>query len=262
MSIASNIRKMLVVGVWLIIAAGIIVLLIAAVNSRSEQVCRGYEIRVGTDEKATMFINRDHIVDVITNNRKTSLKNQEINTIDLDKIESRLKREPWIKDAELFFDNKGILKVNVRERSPVARVFTTTGESFYIDSSCRKLPVSNKASARLPVFTGYPFSAKKAGKSERRLLNDIRELSIRLEENAFWMAQVSQVDITPSRQFEIIPTVGNHIIEFGDAKNADEKFRRLLIFYQQVLSKAGMEKYERVKVQYNNQVIGVKKGNN
>ena len=54
--------------------------------------------------------------------------------------------------------------------------------------------------------------------------------------------------------------VGNHIIEFGDGTDFDKKFARLLQFYQLVLSKTGMDKYERVNVQYEKQVIGVKKG--
>ncbi|MEO8584304.1 MAG: hypothetical protein ABI415_10925, partial [Flavitalea sp.] len=78
----------------------------------------------------------------------------------------------------------------------------------------------------------------------------------------FWMAQVSQIDITPSREFEIIPTIGNQTIEFGDGNNCDAKFKRLMIFYKQVLSKAGMNKYERIKIQYDNQIVGVKKQHN
>jgi cell division protein FtsQ len=56
------------------------------------------------------------------------------------------------------------------------------------------------------------------------------------------MAQISQIDITPSKEFEMIPTVGNHIIEFGDGTDYDAKFKKLFIFYKQVLAKTGMDK--------------------
>jgi cell division protein FtsQ len=72
------------------------------------------------------------------------------------------------------------------------------------------------------------------------------------------MAQVSQIDIQPDRTFDMIPVVGNHIIEFGDGTDYDKKFKRLLLFYQQVLSKTGMDVYQKVNVQYARQVIGVK----
>ncbi len=73
------------------------------------------------------------------------------------------------------------------------------------------------------------------------------------------MAQAAQIAITHSREFEMIPTVGNHLVELGDASNLEEKFGRLMVFYKQVLSRAGMDKYERIKVQYDKQVVGVKK---
>jgi cell division protein FtsQ len=73
------------------------------------------------------------------------------------------------------------------------------------------------------------------------------------------MAQISQIDITPSKEFEMVPTVGNHLIEFGDGDDYEAKFKRLFVFYKQVLAKTGMEKYEIIKVQYDKQVIGVKK---
>jgi cell division protein FtsQ len=72
------------------------------------------------------------------------------------------------------------------------------------------------------------------------------------------MAQISQVDITGKRTFEMIPTIGNHVIEFGDGSNCDQKFKRLFIFYKQVLSKTGMERYARINVKYDKQVIGVR----
>jgi len=59
-------------------------------------------------------------------------------------MESLLEKNVWIKDAQLFFDNNGILRVSVTEREPIARVFTREGNSFYIDSSGVQLPLSDK----------------------------------------------------------------------------------------------------------------------
>lgn len=263
MSIKVNIRRIIFVCLWVLAGTGMVVLLIAAVNSRTHQVCRGYEINIKTAKNQNeRFIDKNDIVNVLTSNKKLALKNRAIKSFDLNKIESRLAREVWVSDAELFFDNNGILKVNVSERQPVARIFTTSGESFYIDSNCKKLPLSGKASAKLTVFTGYPFSARKTFDGEKKLLKQIRNLSTYLAKDNFWNAQVAQVDITPARDFEIVPTVGNHLIEFGTADSIEAKFRRLMIFYQQVLAKTGMEKYDRIKVQYHQQVIGVKEHDN
>lgn len=254
-----NIRRILFISCWLLAGAGVVVLLVAAVNSRSSQVCNGYEILINGNREGQWFTDRKDIVNALTNKKTVNLKDKPIKSFDLNRIEAKLKKEEWVKDAELFFDNNGILKVKITERQPIARVFATTGQSFYIDSTGKRLPLSGKLSARLPVFTSYPFAKKKSvPTAEKKLLMQIKELSLFLLNDPFWRAQVSQVDITPSREFEIVPTIGNHIIEFGDAKNKEDKFHRLFVFYRQVLSKTGMEKYERIKVQYDKQVIGVK----
>jgi cell division protein FtsQ len=256
---SSHIRKILYISLWGLAATGLIVLLIAAMNSRGHQTCKGFEIDINSSSKGHWFVDKADIVRVLTNNNTTQVKNKSIKSFDLHRIEARLKRELWIRDAELFFDNNGILQVKVKEREPIARIFSSTGVSFYLDSSGQRLPLSDKMSARLPVFTGFPNDGKKIKATERKLVNDIKQLSLFLLNNPFWMAQVSQIDITPSKEFEMVPTIGNHLVEFGDGDNYEEKFHRLLVFYKQVLARSGMEKYKRIKVQYDKQVIGVKK---
>jgi cell division protein FtsQ len=259
MGIKKNIRKVIFICSWLIAGAGVIVLLVAAMNSRNHQVCKGYDIDINGKEKGQWFVDKNDIINVLTQNKTIGIKNKKIESFDLNRLESRLEKEVWIKDAELYFDNTGVLKIKVKEREPVARIFSSMGESFYIDSTGHRLPLSDKMSTDLPVFTGFPNDGKKIKTvSDKKLVRQIKELSLFLLHDPFWMAHVSQIDITPAREFEIIPVVGNHIVEFGDATNKEEKFRRLLIFYKQVLSTTGMDKYNRIKVQYDNQVIGVK----
>ena len=186
------------------------------------------------------------------------LQGRAIKSFDLRKMENQLKSNVWVKDAELYFDNSRILQVRVEERMPLVRLFTVNGNSFYIDSSGEKLPLSDKFSARLPVFTSFPSEKDKLNSADSVLMRDIIKISEFVTHDDFWMAQVSQVDILPDRSFEIIPMVGNHIIQFGDGTDYEKKFKRLLLFYQQVLSKTGMDVYQKLNVRYARQVIGVK----
>jgi cell division protein FtsQ len=259
MSISSNIRKILSVVLFTLVSGSVIVLLVAAVRVRNSRICTGIEIDINGQKKGTWFIDKADILKVLTANNNIPLKNMPVLSVDLAVIESRLKNEVWIRNAELFFDNNGVLKVLVQEREPVARIFSSSGTSFYIDSTGQRLPLSDKMSVKLPVFTGFPNDGRKLKAKDKKLICDIRDLSMYLLTNPFWMAQVSQTDITPSRGFEIVPTIGNHLIEFGDGSAYEDKFRRLMIFYKNVLAKTGMDKYERIKVQYEGQVIGVRK---
>src|SRR5687767_9752874 len=251
MGITSNIRRIIFICIWLLAGAGFLVLLIAAVNARNHQVCRGYEIVIKNAENS-MFIDSKDVEKVLTASKTIVFTNKPVNSIDLNIIEARLKRESWIRDAEIFFDNNEKLKVIVEQRIPIARMFSSSGGSFYIDSSGQRMPLSEKSSAKLPVFTSYPINAKKnRTPAERKLIREIKDLSMFLLSDPFWMAQISQIDITHQKEFEMVPTIGNHIIEFGDGSDYETKFKKLFVFYKQVLSKAGMDKYKIIKVQYN-----------
>ena len=259
MSISKKISQIFFVALWTLSIAGLVVLLVAAMNARKNQVCKGYSITINNQQQGKWFIDKNDIVNVLTG-QLPDVKNKSIAAFNLGKIEAELKKQIWIRDADLYFDNNGVLKIKVEEREPIARVFDQEGNSFYLDSTGHKLPLSDKMTAKLPVFTGFPANlARWTNASDKKLVTQIKNLSLYLLNNNFWMAQVSQIDITPARDFEMIPTIGNHVVELGDGNDYEKKFNRLFLFYKQVLAKTGMEKYQRIKVQYDNEVIGVKK---
>ena len=256
MTINRHIKKLFVVGFWLAMAAGLIVLLVAAMNSQKLKKCKGYSITIKGDDQKWFLDKKDVAAMLIA---QGGIKGQVLKGFDLRQLENQLKNNVWVKDAELFFDNNQVLQVRIEERTPVARLITLSGNSFYIDSSGERLPLSEKFSARLPVFTGFPSDRDKISKIDSGLMRHIIDISAYLAKDAFWQAQVAQVDIQPDKTFEIIPVVGNHTILFGDGVDYDKKFRRLLLFYQQVLSKVGLDSYDKLNVQYARQVIGTRK---
>ncbi|MBS1935098.1 MAG: hypothetical protein JST96_13940, partial [Bacteroidetes bacterium] len=134
------------------------------------------------------------------------------------------------------------------------------GNSFYIDSSGMQLPLSRKTIVQVPVFTNYPYDKLKTHGDDSVLLHDIKQVGGFILKDTFWMAQIAQVDITPAHTFEMEPVIGNHTIEFGDGSDCEKKFSRLFIFYKDVLSKVGFDKYSRVAVQYTGEIVGTKRG--
>jgi len=251
-----SIRKAIIVCFWLCIAAGTMVLLVAAMKVQNNKTCKGYAISL-KGKADQWFLDKKDIAALLI--VQGGIQGRAIKNFDLRRMENQLKSNVWVKDAELFFDNSRILQVRIEERIPVARLFTVTGNSFYIDSSGERLPLSDKFSARLPVFTGFPSERDKLNGADSVLVRDIINISDYLAHDAFWTAQISQTDIQPDGTFEMIPVVGNHIIQFGDGSDYEKKFKRLLLFYQQVLSKTGMDVYQKLNVQYARQVIGVKR---
>jgi cell division protein FtsQ len=254
----NTIKRWLLTTAWIAAGAGALVLLVAAMNRKSSKACKEVVIDI-KGVSNNYFIDKPDIQTLLENNAGGKLTGKPIESINLRKMEAMLERNIWIKDAELFFDNNQVLYVSIIEREPVARVFSANGSSFYIDSAAGRLPLSAKLSARLPVFTGFP-DGNTLKAADSILLKDICHISLFVLQDSFWMAQVSQIDITPQRNFEITPTIGHHIIELGDATDIEKKFNRLYIFYKKVLSRTGFEKYSRINLAFAEQVIGTRRG--
>jgi cell division protein FtsQ len=246
---------------WCFAGTGGVILLVAAIRYRNNNVCKGYKIEItGSRATAGLFIDRKGIVDLLTTAGAGKGQGKPIQSFDLRHLETALEKNVWIREAQLFFDNNGILRVRISEREPVARIFTSNGNSFYIDSSATQLPLQEKFAAHLPIFTGYPAAKIQITGHDSLLTIGMLQLSSFIRRDSFWTAQIAQIDITPEKTFELEPEVGDHRITFGDATDIDAKFHRLFIFYNQVLSRVGMDKYGRIDVSYEDQVVATRKG--
>lgn len=255
-----NTKKIFTNVLWALLGMGTVVLLGAAINIKNNRHCKGVEINI-TGAENNFFIDKNKVNNILLATNGGVLQGETLASFDLFKLENVLQKNAWINNAEVFFDNNEVLRVNVKERQPIARIFTVSGTSFYIDSAITRLPLSDKFSARVPVFTDFNNTQTGAlTKADSSLLYDIKTIGTYILKDPFWMAQIDQIDITPERNFEMVPKVGNQIISFGSADNYAEKFNKLLIFYKQVESNVGWNKYSKLNVQYKDQLIAVKRG--
>lgn len=254
-----SIKNIFITCLWVAIGACSVVLLVAAVRKKDMKNCRGIEINI-TGVSNNFFIDKADVLKIIVAYSGTNTIGKPIELFNLVAMETALKKNVWIKNAELYFDNNEILQVSAEEREPVARVFTSGGSTFYIDSSNMMLPLSEKLSARVPVFTGFPSEVKILTKADSNLLNDIKIISLQIQEDPFLMAMIDQVDITAQRNFDMIPKIGNQVIMFGDASESANKFKKLQLFYNQVMMKMGWNKYSTINLEYKNQVVAKIRG--
>jgi cell division protein FtsQ len=251
MVINKNMKRWLTMAKWLGLSLAIVIVLVAAIQKNKNQTCKNIEVSIigKTDQ---IFINEKNILQLADANNIINKKT--VDEIDLKVLEAKLEKNIWIDNVELFFDKNAVLHIDVTERTPLMRVFKQNGSSFYFDSKNLVLPLSNDYSAKVPVFTGFSnntsFSAK-----DSALLQPMNVLATFIVNNEFWMAQLQQINIVSDNQFELIPTIGNHTILFGDTSNMTNKFDRLFKFYKTVCSKIGFDKYHILNVKFNNQIV-------
>lgn len=254
----NRIRNGLFMAGWIILGVSLLTLLIAAMNTKSTKPCTDVVISYKNKEGA-IYTSKWQIARMLDERGLSVLKGKSVKNFDLKSMEDKLEKDPWIKNAELFFDNKRVLRVNIEENQPIARLFTLKGNTFYLDSNMKRLPLNERHTPRLPVFTGVPGDRIPWTGKDSVLMNEVKQMALFLNNDPFWMAQIDQCDINAQRSFELIPKVGDHLIIFGDGKNIQERFRKLNIFYQQVLSKTGFNSYSDINIQFEGQVVATKR---
>jgi len=160
----------------------------------------------------------------------------------------------------------GELKVDVKQRKPIARIFPNDQKSYYLGETGQLIPKSHKYAARLLVVNGnleepfdkrylYNYATLNDTLKNKTLLDDIYKLTKYIDKSEFWKAQIEQVYVNKVSDFELIPKVGNHKIVFGGIENLEAKFEKLLIFYEKGLSKTGWNEYSEINLKYKNQVV-------
>ena len=229
----------------------------AAMQKRKNGFCAGSRVEISANNQ-NYFITEKEVNEII--NLGGDIQERTIQSIDLSSLEIALEKDLWVKNAELYFENNGTLHVDIEQRQPIARLFAVTGSSVFIDKDALRLPIKNTASARVLTITSFPSDNQVLAHTDSLILNKAKVLANYIYADTFWNAQIAQVDITSSGNFELIPAVGNHIIKFGDIDNMKEKFERLMTFYTQAWTQNGMNTYEVIDIRFKNQVVATRKG--
>lgn len=232
-------------------------------KKQHDAVCWKLDVEVeGVGEKK--YIDEEHVV-TIAKSATDKIVGKQLNEIDITAIHKKLAENSSIREAHVYTTIDGRCVIRVQQRTPIARIFTTEGNSFYLDKDGFTMALSNHYTAKVPVFTGV-INEKMRQVSilggqvdeaflEATLLDDIYRFTNYITSNPFWKAQVEHVYINSEGEFEIIPRVGNHRIKMGAATDLEEKFRKLMAFYANTIHTQDLNVYSVINVEYDGQVV-------
>jgi cell division protein FtsQ len=235
--------------------ASLLVLIAFAERETNDTAVKQISIDIDNIE-GNHFIDEEDVRRLMQFNQQ-NLIGASMGSISLKEIEKRIKADKFIEDAELYSDLKGNLLVNVELRRPIARIVRNDGPDGYIAEDGTVMPVSEKFTSRVILISGsyarHLLAMGNLNKTEEgKQLMALIEL---IEEDDFWKAQIAQLDIDSKLNINIFPQVGDELIEFGHADNAEEKLKKLMIFYKEILPVKGWNKYKRVNLQYEGQIV-------
>ena len=251
MKLKLNIRKEVQVSMAIL---GLSFLIAFSERKQGGSVCKNISVELDNLNE-NHFLDEADILQLVEGSGQP-VKGIGIDRINLKDIEKKLKFDKHILNAELFGDLKGNLIVNVELRRPIARVVQNDAPDAYIAEDGVIMPVSEKYTSRVVLVSGYVkglLESQDLNKSEegKQLLEMIEYINA----DKFWKAQVAQLDLDKAGKIIIFPQVTGQRVEFGKPENVEAKFKKLMVFYKEILPTRGWTRYERVNLEYEGQVV-------
>lgn len=244
------IKKILLTLALLAVIAYIAIAITQFSNKPKNRICRDIELKY-KDSTNTPVITRGEICLQLIQKHLYPV-GANMDNIDPLKIEKTLQELPLVEHAECYKTTGDKLGINIHQRTPILRVMNDKGQDFYLDGNDKIMKFNLKCPVNIPIVTG---SAEKS-----YVMRDLYNFGVFLQKDRFWNAQIEQINVLPTKEIELIPLVGAQTIFLGTIYNYDKKLSRLKRFYTEAMNKVGWNKYSRINLEFDNQIICTKKG--
>ncbi len=224
-------------------------------KQQQAKVCTKINISI-ENTLANYFINDADIVNLMTNGGREPLIGEYYRNIELKNLEKRIKTNKFIRSCQVSKDLKGELSVEIRQRRPIARVVQRYAPDAYISDQGEVLPLSDRYTARVVLIEAdHAESLIEKDLPQTQYGKAFFELLQFIDSDKFWKAQIAQVYVNADGTILMYPQVGKQVIEFGTATDIGRKFDKLKIFYKQIIPVKGWNRYSRVSLAYQDQII-------
>ncbi len=251
-----TVKIVAVILAWIIALAAWVISVGFSEKKQKEIVCKRVSVELDNDN---FFLEKEDVLNLI-GGKNAGFIGEPVHLISIKEIEQKLKWNPYIKKADVYAGVDGELTINVVQKLPLVRFINISGEHFYVDAQGLKIPLSSNFTPNVLVVHGkITESSDFRSKLKFPISQDLLLLAKFISNDDFWNAQIEEVVVKENSDFELIPRVGSHKILLGDISNLDQKFTKLLVFYNQGLNKVGWEKYSIINLKYSNQIVCTKR---
>ena len=202
------------------------------------------KIHVEIIPNSSYFITADSIRNSINKYVLTSK-----DSISLSKIEQEIDKNTYVEKSQVYMKIGQELNVDIKQKEPIARIITSDS-IFYLDKNSNFMSLSKLKSSNVPLIFGF---------SEYSDLKYLTEISLMIKNDDFLNKNISQIYIKDDQKIDLKMRGNNTIIQFGNNNRLKNKTQNLKAFYNRAISKNEIDKYKKINLQFENQVVVVKK---
>ncbi|MAO72331.1 MAG: hypothetical protein CMD02_07505 [Flavobacteriales bacterium] len=220
----------------------IISMIYLSLNSLDNKYCSLSDVTIELDDNS--FVTPDIIVSYLDENMlyPDSIK---LDKCSFSQIENLLISHPSIKKATVYSDWNGNVSIHVEQRKPIIRI-QNEKEGYYLDADGLRMPLSNYFTARMLLVTGNVNSL---------IEDELFFIANKIYNDVFLKQLIVQIDVINS-ELLMLTRVGEQI-EFGKIIDINEKFNKLMLYYEK--GNTQKKEYKTLNLKFKNQIVCTKK---
>ncbi len=223
-----------------------LILFLFSFSKQRNEIRNLTNIEVEFMDENGLFITQNSVNKLLIQ-KKDSVTSIDKETLVLNKLESRLLKNPMIKNAEVFITIDGALGVRIEQRKPIARV--SGNPDFYIDDEGKKMPLSNVYTARVPIITG----------EANAIFFELTQLLLKINEDDFMKECVIGIHVERDGNIILRMRKNEFNVLFGKVVEVEKKFQNFKAFYSKTRQDSLLTSYNLVNLKFNNQVVATKR---
>ncbi|MEG1934651.1 MAG: hypothetical protein RR141_01550 [Rikenellaceae bacterium] len=220
----------------------------------------GDSIRFVTVDSITSILKSDSVRNWCTN----------FSTCDTHQIERILLKLRYVDSVESYKIACGTLNVDIVQKNICFRIMSDKGKDLYVDDHLRFIPTANYFAGDVPIVTCddefltiLQESEKKDKKVDKNyyILHNLLNFVRLVESDPFWKSMIVQINISKSRELQLVMRVGTHtaiLCDCSDIENFSTYLNKLGGFYTKIVATGGWGKYKTINAKYNNIIVATK----
>ena len=259
-------KKWLKITLWVLVLLLVCTVFFFAFNAENKKKLRTPAIAIHVEGESA-FLTEKELIDRLKI-RNLFRKEMQVGSLKIHTIERHIKAMPEVKKVEVYKHIGDKWEIQLELRKPIARIFNSIGQSYYLDQDGFMMYRSALHTARVLVFSGAihdvynprlhcDFINNGTLKSSQKI-NQIYHISNYVCNDPLMHKLIGQIHLQKNGDFVLIPLLGDQKIIFGAAPNSElvqDKFERLKHFYKEALPHEGWNKYKEISVKYEGQIV-------
>lgn len=244
-------RKLFFFIVGLLLIATLITLAITTHRDRSHIHIVKYVANIQRVEGAANIDEEDVIHEL--QQMLPSGKTKSIDSIDVHKIEAKLKQNGLFEKVNVYYTLEGELHVDITPAEPVFLV-VSDNKSYYVSKARKCIPAEQLGKYSQPLLVVY------GDVEEQEATGEIYTLCNLISSDSYWSSFFTGIRVQPGSKHVVADTQYDHLsIDFGSMGDWKYKLWQLRTFIDQAIPKVDWQTYSQISLEYPNRITATER---